>query len=277
MKRLIPIVLIALISKVSALTIVTTFPSLANDVKLIAPNDKIYYIPAYSHDYQLTSKDVEMLKRADVIVSTAHTHFEKKIEEMVEKGEIRAKLIEIPKIRGIRLLNYPGTNRINYHMPIYDPHNYEVFLNYLARVLEELNPNGSYVENAKRVCIEVEEVVDNVRYNGTALVDYPYGQYAVSWTGLKVVGVVFNTPTTPEKFKEVDYLVLTRNSERSEALMENVPHRYVIYIDSPFSNRTILQKLKDMKVVKSSKTPGFEALTCILAVSLWLLRSGFSR
>lgn len=274
MRLLIPIILTILVSKASALTIVTTFPSLVNDVKLIAPNDEVYGIPAYSHDYQLTPNDIEMLKRADVIISTAHTHFEEKIREMVGK-DINAVLIEIPKIEGIKLLKYPGTDKINYHMPIYDPYNYKVFLKEVAETLESLNPKESYVERAETVCKAVDELIDDVRYNGTALVDYPYAQYAVSWMGLEVVGIVFETPTTPEKFKEVDYLVVTKDSEKSNSLIENVPHRYIIYIDSPFSNATVLQKLKSIEVKEEVSAPGFTFLITLLAVVIWLLRSGY--
>ena len=274
MRFLLSIILISLISKASALTIVTTIPSLVNDVKLIAPNDEVYGIPAYSHDYQLTSRDVEMLKSADLIVSTAHTHFEEKVREMVESGEIKAELIEIPKIEGMKLLKYPETEKTNYHMPIYDPYNYKLFLIEIAKKLESLNPKENYVERARDVCRKVEMI--NFRYNGTAIVDYPYGQYAVSWMGLKVVGIFFNSPTTPEKFKEVDYLVITRNSEKSIALIENIPHKYVIYIDSPFANNSILQKLEGIEVRKSVSTPGYNTSICILAVIvLWLLRNGY--
>ncbi len=262
-------------TNVNALVIVTTFPGLANDVKLIAPNDTVYSIPAYSHDYQLTPKDVDMLKKADVIVSTAHTHFEKRIEEMKEKGELKGILIEIPKVNGIKLLNYPDGG-INPHMPIYDPENYKVFIRYLSKVLKGLNPSENYVERAEDVCRMVDEIVDSKRLNGTALVDYPYCQYAVTWMGLKVVGIAFERPTTPETFKKVDYLVLTRNSTKSKSLLENVECKWVVYVDSPFVKKSIPEKLRDIEVEKVEKTPGFTLLTVIACLIGYFL-SGLRR
>ncbi len=279
MRALILMIIPFLVCKASALSIVTTFPSLKEDVKLIAPNDSIYAIPAFSHDYELTPKDVEMLRKADIVISTAHTHFESRIAEMKERGEIKGVLFEIPKISGIIFLKYPESGKINPHMPIYDPYNYKVFIRTLAEELQKLNPSENYIERAENVCKEVEDIVKKVKkLNGTALVDYPYAQYAVTWMGLKVVGIAFEAPTTPKTFKRVDYLVLTRNSTKSESLLENVECSKVIYVDSPFVKKSIPEKLKDIEIEsKPEKTPSYTAVLAILALVVLCLRSGSSR
>ncbi len=277
MRWLIIFTLIVLMAKANALCIVTTFPSLEEDVKLIAPSDEIYSIPVYSHDYELTPRDIDLLKRADVIVSTAHTHFEMKILELKANGEIKGYIFEIPKVKGLKLLNYPNSSTTNYHMPIYNPENYKVFITALAEVLQTLNPERDYIKKAKDVCREVDEIVKNARrLNGTALVDYPFAQYAVSWLGLEVVEIAFEAPLTPKTFKEVDYIVLTRQNEKSKALLENVKCKYVIYIDSPFVKKSIPEKLRDIEVKEVNETPGFLAiLTGIAGVLAWKLRNGF--
>ncbi|RLI86151.1 MAG: hypothetical protein DRP01_04830 [Archaeoglobales archaeon] len=268
------LMIILLISNANALTIVTTFPSLKEDVRMIAVNDTIYSIPAYSHDYELTPRDVEMLKNADLIVSTSHTHFEERISEMKVRGELKGILVEIPKIESMKFLKYPNTERINPHMPIYDPGNYKIFILHLADVLQSLNPSERYVDRAEEVCREVDEI--EISLNGTALVDYPFAQYAVNWLGLRVVDVAFNSPTTPGKFKSVDYLVLTKPlSLRSKALMENVEHKAIVYVESPFTNKSIIQKLREIEVV-SEETPGYSVIIVLFSIGvvLWL-RSGF--
>ncbi|WP_187286413.1 metal ABC transporter solute-binding protein, Zn/Mn family [Archaeoglobus profundus] len=277
MRALILMIIPLLVCKASALSIVTTFPSLKEDVKLIAPNDSIYAIPAFSHDYELTPKDVEVIKNADIVISTAHTHFESEIAEMKERGEVKGVLFEIPKIKGIVFLKYPESGKINPHMPIYDPYNYEIFIRALAEELQKLNPSENYIERAEKVCKEVEDIVNKARkLNGTALVDYPYAQYAVTWMGLKVVSIAFEAPTTPETFKKVDYLVLTRNSTKSESLLENVEYSKVIYIDSPFVEKSIPEKLKSIEVKENiaKKTPGYTAVLAILALVVLCLRNG---
>ncbi len=280
MRALILMIFPLILCKATALNVVTTFPSLKEDVRLIAPNDSIYAIPALSHDYELTPKDVEMIKKADIVISTSHTHFESRIAEMKERGEIKGVLFEIPKIKGIVFLKYPESGKINPHMPIYDPHNYEVFIMALAEELQKLNPSENYIERAEKVCREIEDIVNKTeKLNGTALVDYPYAQYAVTWMGLKVVGIVFGAPTTPKTFKRVDYLVLTRNSTKSESLLENVECSKVIYIDSPFVKKSILKKLKDIEVKEKTvkKTPCYTAILVILALVVLCLRSGLLR
>ena len=63
-----------------------SFPNLAYDVGLLACEDDriVSLAPAGSdpHEYQLTPEDVELLRRADLIISTGHVPFEARIKEL---------------------------------------------------------------------------------------------------------------------------------------------------------------------------------------------------
>ncbi|MET1100861.1 MAG: zinc ABC transporter substrate-binding protein, partial [Pyrodictiaceae archaeon] len=113
------------------LLIVTTFPNLVWDIKqLVCKDDRVKSIVPLGvdpHEYQLTPSDIQLLAKADIIVSTAHTPFEEDIRSLTLEGKLYATLIEIPRIPGIRILRNPVTGQPNYHMLIYDPENYKIF------------------------------------------------------------------------------------------------------------------------------------------------------
>ncbi len=286
------IALFVIIPHVNALNIVVTFPSLYKDIKQIAPDDNVYALAINSdpHQYQLRPEDFEALKKADLIISTAHTPYELKIEELVKSGEIKAKLIEIPKINGIKILKNPETGQPNLHMPIYDPENYKVFLKFVAETLQSLNPDGDYVKRAEIIAKEVDKIVKKTkRINTTAIGDFPFTQNAVSWLGVEVKYLVIkesNLPATPEISKirdliekgKVGLVVITKpvKSKPSRYLLElaeenGVP---VLYVYSPLVNKSILERLEDISnnytsMNEAKKAPGFELI--IALISLFVL------
>jgi zinc/manganese transport system substrate-binding protein len=275
------VIVFALSFQAYGLKIVVTFPSLKEDLKAIAPNDSIYAIPAFSHDYQLTPVDVEQIKSADVIVSTAHMHFELKIREVVESGEIKAELIEIPKIKGIKLMKNPETGQINLHMPIYDPQNYKTFIFYTAGILQKLNPKGNYVERAEEVTKEVDEIVKNAKkLNVKAVADYPYTPYAVGWLNVSVVHLIvkeYSLPTSPDVkniFEEdIGLVVVTKPlSAKSEVLIDFAREKGIpiLYVDSPLVEKSIPEKLRSFSLEEPKKTPGFDLTLVISALLLAL-------
>ncbi len=278
-----------LISNANGLNVVVTFPNLKYDLKLIAPNDTVVSItkPGVDpHNYQLTPKDVATLKRADVIISTAHTPFEIKIRELVESGEIKAELIEIPKIPGIRILKNPDTGLPNLHMPIYDPHNYEVFLRYVAKKLSQLNPNGDYIERAEIVCKRVEEIVSNTKkLNAFAVADLPVVQYAVSWLNVTIRHLLIKEPGLPalpedvravENMKNVQLVVVTDTNSTASQMLKSIAEERgipVLVVPSPIEGGSILKKLKfiseevnNLKFRKAKKSPDFGVLVALLGI-----------
>ena len=124
------------------------------------------------HDYELRPPDVRKLASADVIVSTAHAPFEKVIREEVLRGEVRALLVEIPRIEGVELRENPVTRQPNYHMPIYDPQNYLAFMRCMRDLLSELNPDcaSTYERRYEDVEARVLSLVEGTpKVNVTAI------------------------------------------------------------------------------------------------------------
>lgn len=193
--------------------ILVTFSNLVYDLKLIVcQSDEVDYLVPQGldpHDYELRPEDLDKLRRADLIVSTGHTPFEARIREMILRGEIGAKLIEIPRINGIIIHENPVTKQPNYHMPIYDPGNYLAFMRELKYDLSELNPSCSqvYEESYERIEESVRELMKSVKMmNVTALLSLPSGQYALEWLGVKVKYLLMKEeglPASPSELSEI--------------------------------------------------------------------------
>lgn len=272
--RLLPLAMIALllITPLSAagqpqgLLVVVTFPNLAEDVQqILREGDRVISIVppgADPHDYQLTPSDVEALKAADIIISTAHAPFESDIRKMVDSGALRAVLIEIPRIPGMKILNNPLLGKPNLHMPIYDPKNYRVFITYLSRVMSRLRPEHSsyYEEKASEVLAKLRSVEGLApKLSAVAAADTPVTQYAVSWLGVRIKYLMIrehSVPATPKDVQvieealgsgEVNLVVVLKPTEAkaskklvSMAREKGVP---VLFVPSPFAPGSIVDKL----------------------------------
>ncbi|RLI02886.1 ABC transporter substrate-binding protein, partial [Candidatus Bathyarchaeota archaeon] len=215
---------------------------------MLSKNDTLSYIapPGIDpHMYQLTPRDVEKLKTSSLIISTSHVPFEIKIKELVNKGIIKAKLIEIPFIPNIKLKKNPALNQSILHMPIYDPNNYKTFIFYLANILAELNPKSAleYKNNAKMVLEQVNNItLDAPKLNVTGVGDFPFTPYAVSWLNLTISYLVvkeWGIPPTPkdlleieEKIKEgkIKIAVVTKSKSTPSKKLENLAKKYEIPI-----------------------------------------------
>lgn len=176
--------------------VVTVFPSLVEDIRqLLCSGDTVDYLvpPGVDpHEYQLTTSDLDKLAGADIVVSTGHTGVEVKIEELAASGELKAIVVNIMEIPGLRITVNPSTGQANMHMPIYDPLNYMLFVENLTAVIAGINPSKAdcYREKALEVISTVTQLAaDNYRrYLGVpAVVDSPGVQYAVEWMGFKVL------------------------------------------------------------------------------------------
>lgn len=220
MRWVLPVILLLLTTTTLPVTahpegvrVVATFSNLVHDLKLIScPRDEIDYLapPGLDpHDYELRPSDLEKLKGADLILSLAHAPFEISIRELISKGEIKAKLIEVPSIEGIRIYNNPLTGQPNYHMPIYDPMNYLVLMRKLRESLKELNPTCSetYDTNYLEVESRIKSLMMEVRrINLTALASTPIAQYALEWIGIKVKFLLMKEEglsATPSELSEI--------------------------------------------------------------------------
>jgi len=249
------------------LLIVTTFPNIADEIKQIAcEGDVVISIAPYGvdpHSYQLTPENIELLSKADVIISTAHAPFEISIGEMVRNKELKGALIEIPKLEEIKILINPSTGKPNYHMPIYDPHNYKAFIKRVANTLAMLNPKcyQTYMEKAEKILQEVRDITSNASFtNLVAVADSPPTQYAVAWLGIKVKYLLIKehgvsaTPSDLLKIEEAISkgevklaVILSPTSQAVSKKLEALAKKYgipILYVPAPFSRGTIPEKLK---------------------------------
>ena len=246
--------------------IVVTFPSIAKDLELIAcPGDKVVsLVPPGTdpHDYQLRTSDVDTLRRADLVVSTAHAPFEIEIRELVQQGEIDAKLIEIPRVPGLTILRNPATGKPNLHMPIYSPQNYEVFMRRVVEVLEELNPESArcYEERFAKVINELREAVRSATpLNVTAVADTPVVQYAVEWMGVSLGALMVRergAPLAPQDLRVAEDMLAKHRAvlvvvteppvhKASQKLLE-LAERFgvpVLRVPSPATPTSMLSKI----------------------------------
>jgi len=270
------------------LLIVTTFPSIADEVKQIAcKEDTVVSLAPYGvdpHSYQLTPENIELLTRADVIISTAHAPFEVSIREIAQSIQLKAVLVEIPKLKGIKILQNPATNKPNYHMPIYDPSNYETFIKAVADTLANLNPKcfETYKENAEKIIQKIRVLKAYANYtNITAVADTPPTQYAVSWLGIKIKYLVIKehgvsaTPSDLLKIEEAISkghiklaIVLSPVNQAASKKLEELAAKYdipVLYVPAHFSKGTFLEKLNtitsQLKAIQSKAPSPTETQT----------------
>ncbi len=249
----------------AGLLVVVTFPNLVGDVEqLLCSNDHVEALapPGVDpHEYQLGSRDVDLLSRADLVVSTGHAPFENDIRELVEEGRIKARLLEIPSIPGIVLKINPATGRENYHMPVYDPYNYAVLVRAVAGELARLRPECSdtYWNKSVQVLKKLAEIVGSTRVvAGAVVADTPVTQYAVEWTGLRLEALLVKehgAMASPSDIARAEQLVekgaivvvvdppVAKPSTVLLALAEKhgAP---VIRVPSPFAPGTVLEKLE---------------------------------
>jgi zinc/manganese transport system substrate-binding protein len=256
------------------LLIVVTFPNLRDDVRLLTcKGDKVVaLVPpgADPHQFQLTPQAVETVKKADLIISTGHAPFELKLRDIVSED----KLIEIPRINGIKLLRNPVTGQPNYHMPIYDPSNYRVFVKYVAEKLGEARPDcrDVYRRNAEKVITELNRLVQEApRLDLIAVGSAPPVQYAVSWLGLKVEWLLspeHGVPPSPSGIEKARELLregavavimeteggLATVADRKLLELAEATGSPVMRIPPPYAPGPVIDKLR--AVVESAKKLG---------------------
>ncbi len=258
------------------LNVIVTFSNLRYDVNLLTcPSDRVESLvpPGVDpHDYELKPEDINALEKADIIVSTAHAPFERLIEEKVASGEIKAELVEIPRL-GLRILTNPTTEQPNYHMPIYDPDNYLTFMERLSEIMARENPECAlhYREGYEQVRERISEIKEMAPHlNLSAVAVSPVAQYAVEWTGVKVRYLLLKergVPATPPELAEIRrralsgeigimVLVGKAKTPLNRKAMEMAEEMGIpwISVPSPLEPRSIPEKLED--VVRSLSNVG---------------------
>jgi zinc/manganese transport system substrate-binding protein len=257
-----------IVSSESTTFIIVTAPPLKGDVeRVVCTGDIVISLvpPGIDiHEYQLSISNLDLLKKASLIVSTGHTSFELKIKELVERGELSAILLDTLEIPGLKLSKNPVTGQLNYHMPVKDPVNYVLFISRLVEDLASLNPEKAecYYSNYIKLIRELYTSVLVYRgdYTGLAIVDSPHSQYYVEWIGFKVVWMLKYEEDVPVTTKSLEVFreFLANNSVKVVFVAEDFPHysfiveeasKYnvlVVKIPSPTSNVSILDGLKQV-------------------------------
>jgi zinc/manganese transport system substrate-binding protein len=207
--------------------VITTFPGLKYDVQnLVCEGDVVESLlpPGVDpHEYSLTPGDIAKLQQADLIVSTGHTGFEQKIEELWRSGVIKGVLINVLEIPGLTIFTNPSTGQPDYHMPIYYPLNYIAFVRNVSKTLASLNPAASqcYMSRALNVTAHVASLyVSTPPLRGKAIGDLPYTVYVAKWLGLDMVGLVMKEeglPATPGELST--YQEMMRNGSIAYVLV----------------------------------------------------------
>ncbi|ACJ16085.1 ABC-type manganese/zinc transport system, periplasmic component [Thermococcus onnurineus NA1] len=162
----------------------------------------VYIIPlgADPHEYQLTASQIELLRQADVIVTTGgHLPVEKKIAELKEEGTITSEVLFIDdyKAEGFRYLSeYWYNSKDNSHGIWLDPHNAMAIAQATEKALEKTDPYNAelyrkeFKSFRERVGIIVEAYKALVMENRTAVIQMPSNQYAIEWLGIKAVASI---------------------------------------------------------------------------------------
>ncbi|MGB9785665.1 MAG: metal ABC transporter substrate-binding protein [Infirmifilum uzonense] len=261
----------------SGLNIAVTFYSLKPDLDLlVCEGDNVFSITPAGvdpHEYQLSPADIEKLKQADLIVSTAHTPFETQIHELVTRGELKAVLIEIPEIPQIKIRNNPMTGQPNYHWPIYDPDNYKVYLSYVESKLEDLRSNckSTYKSHLTLILNNITRIQDSLTpISVCAVATSPPVQYAVEWTGVKVKYLLQkeeDLPATPQDIASIEQSLAsgecklivivgstsTPLAQKALELSGKYKVKYIV-IPSPISPQSTLSKINEVvKILNSLK------------------------
>jgi len=211
-------VYIPVASSGNGLTIVVTFPFLYEDIdELVCKGDAVVNLvkPGMDpHEYSLTPSDIDLIKRADLIISTGHAPFETRIRELAESGQIHGKLIELPSISGVTILRHPQTNVTNYHGIQFYSRNYELLIEDVEHALEMLRPECAsvYRASAEKLLQDLAALNSSVRrFSGwLAVVDLPPLQYVAVWLGLDVKQVLAreeDVPITPQDYTNAESII----------------------------------------------------------------------
>ncbi|ADI31568.1 metal ABC transporter substrate-binding protein [Staphylothermus hellenicus] len=254
------------INTVKGLFIVVSFPNLISDIKqLTADNDQVVSVAPQGidpHEYSLTPKNVEDLEKADIIISLAHAPFEKRIHDLYVEGKLKGVLVEIPYIPGIIIRENPATHMPSYHMIIYDPFNYIVFIKYVAQKMGELNPEYKtyYLNKAKEIIKNVSSIIaETPQLNIVGVADTPVTVYSVEWLGIDIRYLLIKehgVQMTPQdlinvengiKNKTIQAAIVTEPavSQASKKLLE-LANKYsipIIHVPSPLTQQPIPAKL----------------------------------
>ncbi len=166
------------------------------------------------HEYQLSAEQINLLQRADVIVTTGgHLPVEAKIAQLKEEGVINAEVLLIDdfKVKGFHYLPerwYGGKD--NPHGAWLEPDNALAIASATEGALEKVDPANA--ETYRRDFDIFRTKVSAIKWafsgfvaNKSAVINMPPVQYAVEWLGIKAIASIKPEEEVPAR--GVDELV----------------------------------------------------------------------
>jgi len=216
--------------------VVASISSLAEIVKEVFGNsvDVVYIVPsgADPHQYQLTPEQIELIKKADVVVTVnGHLPAEQKMKQLREEGTMSAAVLfaEDYAKYGFRFLPERWyNNKNNPHGVWLDPYNALAIAKATAEALSERYPQNRelYERQYEKFETKVMAIVEAYKVlaeNATAIIEMPSQQYALEWLGVKAVASIKPEAEVPAKSvdemlgttKTVDFIVYSSKSSES--------------------------------------------------------------
>jgi zinc/manganese transport system substrate-binding protein len=184
---------------VEGLLVVLLTPGFEDEVRgLLAGDDRVYVVGAGGdpHEIQLSPSDVEVLRKADLVISMGHTAVDRRVEELRARGDIKARVLNLLEIPGLLFPELPEDHEHehggrNYHEPFYDPRNMVVILRRITDVLVELRPEkrSVYEGNYERLKARLDEMIkayESSLRGYKAIISTAEIQPAVEWLGVRV-------------------------------------------------------------------------------------------
>ncbi|EEB74110.1 metal ABC transporter solute-binding protein, Zn/Mn family [Thermococcus sp. AM4] len=176
------------------------------------------------HEYQLSAEQINLLQRADVIVTTGgHLPVEAKMAQLKEEGVINAEILLIDdfKAKGFHYLPerwYGGKD--NPHGTWLDPDNALAIASATESALEKVDPANAEtyrrdLDLFRARVTAIKEAFSGFAANRSAVINMPPVQYAVEWLGIKAVASIKPEEEVPAK--GVDELVPV--AERSDVVV----------------------------------------------------------
>ena len=185
--------------------VVLLTPGFEEEIKAILAEDDVLHVIGLGgdpHEIQLSPSDIDILRRADLVVTMGHTHIDREVEELVERGEVKARLLNLLNLGNLVIPELPGGVR-NYHEPFYDPRNFVMIIDAITKLLGELRPDkrSLYEENARKVRDELTRITSEhqgLLRGYRAVITTAEIQPAIQWLGVDVVAyVVFDLHESP--------------------------------------------------------------------------------
>jgi len=269
------------------LVVVLLTPGLEDEIRsLLAEGDEVYVVGAGGdpHEIQLSPSDVEVIRRASLIISMGHTSVDERVEELRKRGEVKARILNMLEIPGLIIPELPEEDHDhhhdhhhhhhhgvkNYHEPFYDPRNAVVILGRIADLLAELRPEmkNVYIGKYGELKAKLDRMIGD--YEGRlegykAVVSTAEIQPAIEWLGVKVVAyVVFDQHESPspqalekarkelEEENVIVFIAVRCNggckpaSQIDQMLLEEARARGVPVIETPlgYTEASIISKLE---------------------------------